>query len=305
MEQVVNPLVKAADPFILRDADRYLLLATTGKNITVWADATIAGLGAHPHVVWTPADDMTEVWSPTLWKLNGTWWIYFTAKYPSGKHSVYALQADTPDPLGVYTLRGRVELGHEAIDPSILTVAGKPYLMYVDVDPGGWNAVWMTALRAPTAPTGPNRQLIFPDKVWERGGGTDKNYPVAEGPTALYHGGKTFVVYSGSDTGTPVYCLGLLTYGGTGDPTLADNWRKSGPVFQYSEAHGVYGPGRGTFTTSPDGRQSWLVYHAKDTGEYTYAHRTVRAQPFTWTSDGVPAFGSPVAAGPVATGPLP
>lgn len=299
---VVNPFLDAPDPFITRVNGQYLLLATAASQVKLWSGATLASVTTHIQTVWRPGaglEDLQQIWSPTLWRFGDRWWIYFTARHPGGKHGIYALQSDTNDPLGSYTFRGQVSLEQEAIDPSLLTVAGRQYLMYVDVDPGGFNSVRIVALAAPMTPTGPNRSLITPDQPWERGAGTTHNYPVAEGPTALYHGDKTFIVYSGSDTGTPVYCLGLLTYAGSGDPTLAQNWQKSGPVFSFSVANGVYGPGRGTFTQSPDGKRDWIVYHAKDTDAYTYSHRSLRAQTFIWAADGTPMFGVPVHTGPL------
>ena len=293
---IKNPFLNAADPFVTHVSGQYLLLATYGNSITIWSGASLGSLSSNPKLMWKPSDDLVQIWSPTLWHMDGRWWIYFTAEHPGGKHAVYALQSNTDDPLGAYTFRGQLSLGRPAIDPSVLRINGKNYLMYVEVD-GGANSVWITELAGPTTPAGPNRKLIYPDQPWERGDGTAHNYPVAEGPTALYHAGKTFIVYSGSDTGTYVYCLGLLTYRGTGDPTQSQNWKKSGPVFSYSAANGVYAPGRGTFTTSPDGVQDWIVYHAKATNTYTYADRSLRAQPFTWKPDGDPDFGVPVPAG--------
>jgi len=296
---LMNPVIpNAADPFITRSGNQYLLLATHENTITIWSGTSLASLPQNPKIVWKPSDAMKQVWSPTLWRMQGSWWIYFTAEYPGGKHGIYVLQSKTDDPLGGYTLRGLLPLEKTAIDPSILHIRDVTYLMYVDVDPKGWNAVWITSLKDPMSPVGDGRQLIFPDMPWERGAETTHNYPVAEGPTALYRAGKTFIVYSGSDTGTHVYCLGLVTYRGIGDPMLTENWEKSGPVFSYSAEHGVYGPGRGAFTTSPDGKQDWLVYHAKSVKEYTYAGRSVRMQPFTWTADSKPNFGVPVAEGP-------
>lgn len=296
---ITNPAIaNAADPFITREGGRYLLLATHENTITIWSGKKLGEVPAHAKVVWKPADGMKQVWSPTLWKMGKRWWIYFTAAYPGEKHAIYVLESKTGDPLGAYSFQGKLALGKEAIDPSILRVGGVDYLMYVDVDPQKWNAVWITRLQGPTAPDGDGKELIHPDQPWEQGAGTTHNYPVAEGPTALYHQGKTFVVYSGSDTGTHVYCLGLLTYQG-GDPTLAGSWTKSGPVFSFSDEHGVYGPGRGSFTTSPDGKESWLVYHAKAVKEYTYAGRSVRMQPFAWKADGTPDFGVPLAEGPL------
>lgn len=98
----------------------------------------------------------------------------------------------------------------------------------------------------------------------------------------------------GSNTGNYNYCLGLLIYNGTGDPLRQSSWTKTGPVFQYSRANGVFGPGRATFTTSPDGKQDWMVYHAKTTDDFTAHGRETRAQEFTWNADGTPDFGVPV-----------
>ena len=301
---IANPVIQnAADPFITRDHGKYLLLATHENTITIWAGPTFASLPKNPKLVWKPTDNMHQVWSPTLWKMHGNWWIYFTAEYPGGKHGIYVLESKTSDPLGEYTFHGLLKLANTAIDPSLLTISHKTYLMYVDVDLKGYNSIWITQLKDPMTPEGDGRQLIFPDQPWERSSNTTHNYPVAEGPTALYHSGKTFIVYSGSDTGTHEYCLGLFTYkdpqNGSADPTQTENWQKSGPVFSFSEEHHVYGPGRATFTTAIDNKQPWLIYHAKSAKEYTYAGRSLRMQPFTWNPDGTPNFGTPVAEGPL------
>jgi len=295
-----NPFLNAADPFVTRVNSKYLLLATYQNSITIWSGGSLGSLSSNPKLIWKPGDDLEQVWSPTLWHIDGRWWIYFTAEHRGGKHAIFVLQSNTDEPLGAYTFRGELALGRPAIDPSLVRVNDKNYLMYVQVDHGA-NSVWITELAAPMTPAGPNRSLISPDQPWERGDGTSHNYPVSEGPTALYHAGKTFIVYSGSDTGTYVYCLGLLTYRGTGDPTEAQNWKKSGPVFSYSASNGVYAPGRGTFTTSADGSEDWIVYHAKATRDYTYAGRSLRAQTFTWKPDGDPDFGVPVPAGALAS----
>jgi GH43 family beta-xylosidase len=258
-------------------------------------------LGSSANVVWTVPNDgstastLTQIWSPTLWQINGSWWIYFTAT-PDGTntgHNIYALQSSTSNPLGPYTFAGQINTGRPSIDPSILTINGTNYLMYVSIT-GGFNGVWITALSDPLTPTGNNALLIYPDQPWERGAGTSYNYPVSEGPTALYYGGKTFIVYSGSDTATPVYCLGMITYAGAGDVTDYHNWTKTGPLFQQNLGNRVYGPGRGTFTLSPDGQQNWLIYAAKTTNTYTPAGRTTRAQQFSYNADGTPNFGVPV-----------
>ena len=55
----------------------------------------------------------------------------------------------------------------------------------------------------------------------------------------------------------------------------------------------VFGVGHASFTTSPDGREDWIAYHAKVSTTPGW-NRVVRLQRFGWTADGAPDFGTPV-----------
>ena len=179
----------------------------------------------------------------------------------------------------------------------MITVAGVNYLMFVSLDRGK-NAVEIVRLATPLKPAVPSALIAEPEFPWEKGAGSTRNYPVAEGPTALYHAGKTFIVYSASDTASPAYCLGMLTLEGT-DPLSRRSWRKTPqPVFAASPADSIFGPGRGTFAHAEDG-SDWLLYAAKSTNAPTSANRAIRAQRFTWNADGSPNFGRPVKDGPI------
>jgi GH43 family beta-xylosidase len=296
-----NPILQHADPFITHDpvtSDRgYVLTATTGKDITLWSGPTPASSGINSDVIFTAVDGMTQMWSPTIWKIDGHWWVYFTAQMAGEKHGIFVLESDSSDVLGSYTYRGKVETGRPSIDPSLLEIDGRMYLMYVTVD-SGENAIWMRKLKSPMQFEGDAALIAEPEFPWEKGEGSTKNYPVNEGPTALYHAGKTFIVYSASDTASPRYCLGLLTLAGH-DPMVRSNWKKAlQPVFQWSPEHGIYGPGRGTFATDKDG-SNWLLYAAKSTDDPTAARRAIRAQRFKWGAGGVPVFGVPDKDGPI------
>lgn len=165
---------------------------------------------------------------------------------------------------------------------------------------------------------GPATLLTKPTQSWE----TQGDFPVAEGPAALYHGGKTYIAYSGSQCWSPSYQLGLLTYKGSGDPTNANSWTKSGPVF--SSANGNYGTGHNgyafcyescrmkhankselfRFFTSPDGKEIWNVYHAtSNPAGACDGNRYTAAQKVNWNADGTPNFGQAVKPGQTITGP--
>ncbi len=293
-----NPILQHADPFITWQPvhGKYLLLATARDKVTIWSGATPATSATDEKTIFNAVDGMREVWSPTIWHMGHSWWIYFTARIGTEKHAIYVLQSDTDDPLGTWTYRGPLDLGREAIDPSVLMVKGKPYLMYVGVG-GGENAIYMTKLGEPLKPVGEKVLIAEPEYPWEKGAGSPKNYPVNEGPTALYHAGKTFIVYSGSDTASTFYCLGLLTFKG-GDPLKRANWVKTDhPVFSQNPALPIVGPGRGTFAHGADG--DWLLYAAMPRDDARTANRAIRAQRFTWNADGSPNFGTVQADGPI------
>jgi GH43 family beta-xylosidase len=298
--QASNPILSHADPFITYDPvtrnGQYVLTAT-GRDITLWSAVTPATASAAAHVIFTPISGMTQVWSPTVWKIDGHWWVYFTAQMPAEKHKIFVLRSDTDDVLGTYTFKGALETGRQSIDPSLLVIGKSRYLMYVTVD-SGENAIWIRKLKAPMEFRDEATLIAEPNAPWEKGEGSTKNYPVNEGPTALYHAGKIFIVFSASDTASPRYCLGLLTLTGH-DPLVRANWKKTPhPVFEWSPENSIYGPGRGTFAQTKDGSM-WLLYAAKTTDAPNAAHRETRAQRFTWNADSTPNFGAPEKDGPI------
>lgn len=305
-----NPILPIADPFVTyHDGCYYVTGTSTGNALHLRCAPTLGGLRAAPaSTIWAPRGDQPahQIWSPSLYRLpyQGAerWFLYVTASRDDTNraHRLYVLLGGS-DPRGPYTFVGQLARTSDttAIDPSILRLNDRLYLLYVE-EPGDGpepdaNVICIAPLSDPLTQRGPSQILVYPDQSWERGGdGGPSRYPVAEGPMALQHGGRTFIVYSASDTGNHTYCLGLLAYDGSGDPLCPSSWTKSGPVFTYSEANGVYGPGRASFTTSPDGREHWMLYHAKAERAFSYQGRTTRAQRFTWNEDGTPHFGVPV-----------
>jgi GH43 family beta-xylosidase len=131
-------------------------------------------------------------------------------------------------------------------------------------------------------------KISSPVESWETG--TELN--LNEGPELIKNQNKAFIIYSCRESWLKDYRLGQLTLSDTlQNPMLVTNWTKKGPVFTGTDR--VYGVGHASFTTSPDGTEHWIAYHAKKDITPGW-NRDVRLQKFTWQADGSPDFGIPI-----------
>lgn len=311
-----NPLNDSGpDPWMTYYDGAYYLAATTWggatTGLTMRKAATIAGLKeARPLTVWVDSTPSRccNFWAPEFFLLDGPngprWYGYYTAGTVAccDNQRTHVIESVGADPLGPYTYKGELadSQGGWAIDASILQLDGALYLLF-SAWKGDNQNLYIAPLSDPWTVSGNRVLLSTPTYAWEKQTGN-----VNEGPVALQHAGKTFIIYSASACWGPDYKLGMLTYTGA-DPLRADSWTKSAqPVFQRSDANGVFAPGHNTFFKSPDGAEDWIVYHANDavTGACDMK-RTPRIQKFTWNSDGTPNFGVPASTGadlPVPSG---
>jgi GH43 family beta-xylosidase len=286
-----NPLkANGPDPWVVRHKGYYYYTNTMGPNITLWKSKTLEGVKQATGVlVWTPptaGPNSVNIWAPELHFLAGKWYLYYTATNranPSdATRAVFVLENANADPtLGTWTDRGRVNTHYPGLDGSVFTHGGRQYFLY-SAYVGPQSVLSIAPLTNPwTVDTAHETIIARPTLAWEKGGGRQ----ILEGPEFL--AGKKrqlFIVYSASAARPGA------------DPLLADSWVKSPqPVFHPSAATGVWGTGHNGFTTSPDGRESWIIYHAKAAADGKCEGRSSRAQRFTWNADGTPNFGVPAA----------
>lgn len=299
-----NPVKRnGPDPW-LQYHDGYYYLATTTWNstITMRRSTTLAGLSGAPETtVFDLAgrpDGCCNMWAPEFHFIDGPngprWYLYYVAGQDVPDYNptqrLHVLESEGTDPMGPYHFKA--DLGNTwELDPSILRHNGRIYLLGSAID--GEQSLTITPLSNPWTPSGSRRTISQPTLSWERQTGA-----VNEGAEALYHDGRTMIVYSASACWGPDYKLGLLTLTGS-DPLNRAHWTKSpDPVFQRNDSHGVYAPGHNGFFTSPDGSEDWIVYHANDSASGGCdMNRSTRAQKFTWNADGTPDFGTPVRTG--------
>jgi GH43 family beta-xylosidase len=305
-----NPIKRnGPDPW-LQHYNGYYYLATTTWNstVTMRRSTTLGGLSSAVDSTVFNLSGMPNgccnMWAPEFHLLDGPngkrWYLYYVAGRDVADYNptqrLHVLESDSTNPMGPYHFKA--DLGNTwELDPSILTVGGKLYLLGSYID--GKQSLSITPLSNPWTISGARRTISGPTYSWETQTGA-----VNEGAEVLVHNGRTMIVYSASACWGPDYKLGLLTLTGS-DPTSAASWTKrSTPVFQRNDANGVFAPGHNGFFKSPDGTEDWIVYHANDSaGGGCDMNRSTRAQKFTWNADGTPNFGTPVRLGVTLTAP--
>jgi GH43 family beta-xylosidase len=296
------------DPWIFRSGGRYWLTYTTQGRIIVRRARTLAGLAsAHPKQLWPrpgevePDERCCEVWAPEIHRMRGPdgrrWYIYFSAKGSTdgNVHRMYVLESAGDDPAGPYRFKAQLATPQPfSIDATVATIDGRRYLIYSGGSTFTPTSLYLAPLANPWQIAAPPIEISAPTLAWET-----IPFGINEGPEVLLHGDDLHVIYSAGWCGTGAYSLGRLTVPRTADLTDPATWtgaKHPSPVFGKAPGRGVYGPGHGSFFTSPDGRRDWMVYHATedDRGCFTGGLRTTRAQPFHWHG-GAPHFGRPVA----------
>ena len=314
----VNPIASGADPWVVRRGGFYYLVESGGRGISVYKSANLTDIKKAAGVrVWNAPDvgwNRSNLWAPELHFLDGRWYIYYAAGPSDGGPFVDqragVLESAGDDPQGAYVDRGMLYTGNDvaggsgaiwAIDLTVGRIGGQLYAVW-----SGWEdnnpapgplpdrkpqQTYIARMSNPWTIATSRVQIAAPTASWERGTELD----LQEGPSFLQRGDQTFVIYSTRESWLPDYRLGQLRLTSpTADPLSPASWVKTGPVFIGAGGVGVWGVGHASFTTSPDGSEDWIVYHAKSQSAPGWDDRVIRMQKFTWNADNSPNFGTPV-----------
>lgn len=304
-----NPIVPAsgsagaADPWVtFKDGYYYYCRSLNDGAIGVSKANRLQDIGVVPMVtVWTPPGGTMysgEIWAPEVHYINGKWYIYFAGDDGYNvNHRMYCLESNSQDAQGSYTFRGKVSSADNkwAIDGTVLQKDdGSLYFVWSGCENGADfpQNIYIAPMSNPFIISGNKVMLSAPSYSWEQVGAA-----INEGPEVIKRNGKIFIIYSASASWLNEYCLGQLTCS-DGNVLNAGSWsKKSTAVFSQNPSAQAYGTGHASFTKSPNGAEDWIVYHAFQYSNAGWGNRSVRAQKFTWNTDGTPNFGNPVAFG--------
>lgn len=293
-----NPLKRdGADPWMIVDDGWYYLSTTTVNDIRLQRARRLSELAKAPsQVVWK--DDhparFRDIWAPEFHRLEGEagprWYLYYTASDGDDTHHrLYVAESRGTDPLGPYTFKAKLKTDPDdryyAIDGTILKHEGSLYFLWCGRPSTTGQGLYLSRMSNPWTLTGP-RVALAADGF---------GCPVVrEGPVTLQRDGRIFLIYSACPADTPDYKLGMLVADAESDLMDPASWKQHPtPVFERDDENRVFGPGHNAFFKSPDGKEDWIIYHAKSGTRRTYQDRSTRAQRFDWNRDGTPNFGRP------------
>lgn len=290
-ETFVNPVANGADPFVFRDEDgTYYLYSTSGdswgyrvytsSNLVEWEAQGYCmrrdDIYINPAYVNSSGKLAYYFWAPEVIRDGDKYYMVYTAQ----EHIGIAVSDSPTGPFisdrdGYFMPEFKNIDGHFYRDDD-----GQLYLYFVSVGSvtlGGdsithGNNIWGGPfdLETMTFESGYPRLLVEHDNkntmylgypgLFYRGSA------VAEGPEMLKHNGKYYLTFSQDSYKSVGYSVWYAT---SDSPTGPFKKHSSGPIFitddieqKDTENPHLYGVGHHSFTTSPDGSELIIVYHA-------------------------------------------
>lgn len=293
-----NVLVNyGADPYVTyQDGYYYYIRVKQDRSIWVSKSRELSRIGqVEPKMVYEPSGDepSAELWAPEIHYLDGKWYIYYTAG-AGENHRMYALESETADAQGKYIFKGKLtpETDRWAIDQTVLEHDGQLYAIW-----SGWEGtvnvdqrIYIAKMDNPWTISGERVELSKPEYDWEKEGG--KPYINEGAQIAKAPDGTVNIVYSASGSWSDFYCLGSLTLKKNADPMEESSWIKAEkPIFEKNNST-TFSTGHACFTTSPDGEEDYIVYHATKNSGDGWNGRGVRTQKVYWNEDGTLDIGN-------------
>jgi beta-xylosidase len=256
-----NPLpVDLADPHVIRSNGTYYLYATSApsEGFLYWTSDDL--------VSWKPGGfafrkssnswGRDHFWAPCVLEHRGAFYLFYNAVGPVGpgrtSHRICVAKSDSPSGPFVDVRTPLFDIGQAVIDAhAFVDRDGSAWLYYsLDISENPVSEVFVVPLSSDLlSVTGTPTPCIRPSQPWE---GRQWN----EAPFVWRVNDTYVMTYSGRGFFDPLYAVGYATA-----PSPQGPWTKAAnnPILRRTDD--VAGPGHNCVTTSPDGRETFVVYH--------------------------------------------
>lgn len=296
-----NPVdggIPMGDPFVIRVKDRYFLYGTTaGDGFKCWTSTDLANWTSLGYAFRRDEDTWgrKSFWAPEVVAYRDRFYMVYSSvgEDPQG-HRICLAVSDRPEGPFEDVAAPLFDPGHGCIDGHIfIDDDGTPYLFYDKVGatgspyakpPTGYMFGIIYAVRLsedllklagePVLVQQAEQEWEDPQSMFSR---------CNEGAFVLKHGDTYYMTYSASHYAKPTYGIGVATAPGPLGP-----WTKStaNPLARTIPEKRIAAPGHNSLTTSPDGKELFIVYHARAAAPDEQAPRVVFVDRFSFDEEG-------------------
>ncbi len=274
-----NPLSgpRTGDPFVLRQDDLYYLVGYGDEgNFACWTSPdlvhrTSAGLAlAFTSDSWA----WRNFWAPEITRYRDRFYVVYSAKGGDDQRFHLCLAvADAPGGPYADLRTPYVFFTRVGVEPNPPGSSRERHLYGITY--GARLSEDLSAIVEGPA------LCVQADQPWEL---VEKDFVLCnEGPFVFRRGDRYYMTYSSGHYASPPYGIGYATATSPLGP-----WTKSpsNPLVASDPAAGVSGPGHSSITTSPDGTELFMVYHAHADPQNPSGNRTVNIDRLTVEPDG-------------------
>ena len=332
IDQQIDKQAHGADPYVIKDPNDdcyYYVYSSGGVKITKSGNiglfkqgptsANDAGINNFTKIYngvkivnsknYSGDEPCTQFWAPEIHYIprevagdDYGWYCYVAASDSSNTdaaHRMYVYKSPDPDdPMCQdWVLMGKITDSSNfwAIDGTVIVWKGEMYFAWSGRESSGLESaqqnICIAKMKNPWTLSEQRSILSTPSCSWER---YQTSPAVNEGPQAFEYDGRLYLTYSANGSWAKNYCVGILSYDGTGSLSDVSNWTKrtSGPFFSRSSSisSSPYGTGHGSVVESLDGGL-WMVFHANPTTQTSssanwWSRRMIYAQPLSFGGSG-------------------
>jgi GH43 family beta-xylosidase len=284
MTTYCNPVYPApmADPFVLRHAGVYYAYGTgpggaDGMQVPVLRSRDLVTWESLGHAL--APTGAAHYWAPEVAYHDGRFYMYYSSGSAAQGVDQRLRVAVATDPAGPFIDSGVLLVPDQpfSIDAHPFRDAqGSWYLFYsvdfTSADEEGRIGTGIVADRLldMTRLAGAPRTVVRPHQDWhlfskERAMyGTVTDWHTVEGAAVLAHEGMFYCFYSGGAWERDNYGVSWVVADHPLGPYRRPDGGEAALLMRTPPGGELVGPGHNSFTTSPDGRETWIVYHAWD-----------------------------------------
>lgn len=291
-----NPVggeIRMGDPFVMKHGRRYYLYGTAGgRSFSAWTSTDLVHWEDMGQVRHHDEDSWgrSSFWAPEAFHYDGRFYLAYSAQRDRDEGFRLCLAAaDGPEGPFEDIYAPWCDVGWSTIDAHVFVDDdGTPYLYFAKVgvlEPPNdgvtertlFGKIYGMRLKEDlSAPAGEPVLCVEADQPWEElpaeQSPINLRVECNEGAFVLKHDGRYYMTYSAGHYASPRYGIGYaVAEHPLGPWTKPDN----NPLAVADPEVGVSGPGHNSITSSPDGSELFVVYHAHADPEHPSGRRTV------------------------------